>query len=364
MLPRPVGRLLRVLDVEGMRAVVVSPDPTSDAGGTERMCHQVVGILRRLGFEVMLVGPAEPGPRWVARHGGTLLWQGWAIRGVVRRIEPEPVLIVTVGPWGWPGARRPARVHVYASNLVRLAPFQSGRWHWRFRWGFLGGLAEALAARGATAVALSEQAAEDATRFYRARVAAVLALGVDTQLFRPRSRDSARRRLGLAPEGRYGLFVGRGEPGKGPEVALAACRRLGWELLAAGSRPVSGSRALGILPPEELAWAYAAADAVVLPTAYEGGGYVVAEALAAGVPVVTTPVGFARELGRRLPAYRPFLVPREVSEVSGALESVAAGGAVAAVAEARAVVLEEHSIAAFEGRWRDLLVQMRLRPEG
>lgn len=327
------------------------------------MCHQVVGILRRLGFEVMLVGPAELGPRWVARHGGTLLWQAWAVRGIVRRIEPEPNLVVTVGPWGWPGARRPARVHVYASNLLRLAPFQSGRWHWRVRWGLLAGLSEALAARGATAVALSEQAAEDAARLYRARVAAVLALGVDTQLFRPRDRDLARRRLGLAPDGRYGLFVGRGEPAKGPDVALAACRRVGWELLAAGVRPVSGSRALGILPPEEMAWAYAAADSVVLPTAYEGGGYVVAEALAAGVPVVTTPVGFARELGRRLPAYRPFLVTREVSEVAGALKIVAAGGAVGAVAQARAVVLEDHTIAAFEARWQDLLVQMRLLPE-
>lgn len=139
--------------------MVVSPDPTSDAGGTERMCRQVAAALRRLGFEVTLVGPGGPGPRWVARHGGTLPWQAWAVRGVVRRMQPEPDLIVTVGPFGWPGAREPTRVHVYVSNLLRLAPYQSGRWHWRARWALAAGLSEALAARGATAVAISEQAA-------------------------------------------------------------------------------------------------------------------------------------------------------------------------------------------------------------
>ncbi|MDQ3979081.1 MAG: glycosyltransferase [Actinomycetota bacterium] len=274
-------------------------------------------------------------------------------------MEPQPDLVVTVGPWGWPGGRRPTRVHVYVSNLLRLAPLQPGRWHWKVRWGLAAALSEGLAARGAIAVAISEQAAEDAARVYRARVEAVVALGVDTQLFRPREQALARRNLGLAPAGPYGLFVGRGEPSKGPDLALAACQRVGWELLSAGSRPVPGSRALGVLPAEELAWAYAAADAVVLPTAYEGGGYAVIEALAAGVPVVTTPVGLARELGRRVPTYRPLLVPRDVAALAGALESIAAGRAEAAVAEARAVVLEHYSLAAFEQRWRELLARIR-----
>ncbi|MDQ4097722.1 MAG: hypothetical protein M3144_07635, partial [Actinomycetota bacterium] len=108
------------------RAVVVSPDPTSDAGGAERMCNQLVGILARCGFDVTLVGPGGVGPAWLARHGGTLLWQAGAVRRTVRRMDPEPDIVVTVGPLGWAGSRRPRRVHVYVSNLLRLARHQGG----------------------------------------------------------------------------------------------------------------------------------------------------------------------------------------------------------------------------------------------
>ena len=324
------------------------------------MCHQVVGILQRLGFDVTLIGPSETAPNWVVHNGGTLLWQAGEVRRLVRKITPEPDLIVTVGCFGWPGRRRPSRVHIYVSNVLRLARHQSGSWHWRARWGLAGGIAEVLAARGATAVAMSEQAAADASRLYRVGRVRVLQPGVDTELFKPRDRSVARQRLGLAADGRYGLFVGRGEPGKGPDIALAACRRAGWELLVAGARPIPGSRALGVLSPEDLAWAYAGADAVVLPTAYEGWGYAVVEALAAGVPAVTTPVGWARELGRLVPSYRPLLVPRDVEAVAGALRVVGAGKAEAAVADARMLVLQEHTVAAYEGRWRELLVEIGL----
>ncbi|HEX2041557.1 MAG TPA: glycosyltransferase family 4 protein [Acidimicrobiales bacterium] len=350
------------LSAAARRAVVVSPDPNSSTGGTERVCRQVAEVLARAGFEVTLLGPGGPAPTWVARQGGTLLWQAGSFRRAVRRREPRPDLVITVGPWGWPGPRRPPRIHVYVSNLVRLARHQPARWHWRARWALASGLAEALAARGATAVAISEQTAEDARRLYRADVARVVHLGVDTELFRPRDRGEARRRLGLRADARYGLFVGRAEPAKGLAVALDACRQVGWELVAVGSGPVPGSRALGVLPPEELAWAYAAADAAVLPSAYEGWHMAVGEALAAGVPAVTTPVGWARELGRRVPAYRPFVVPRQAPAVAAALRRVEAGEAEEAVAAGRALVLAEHTAAAFERRWRDLLADMGLLP--
>ena len=322
------------------RAIVVSPDPANDTGGTERLCGYVARLLERRGFDVALVGPAGRGPRWIDRNGGSTLWQAGSARRAAQEVGAAD-LVVTFGWLGWPGRAGGRRVHVYVGNLVRLAPYQAGHWHWRLRWGAAAGLAEALSARGATVVAVSEQAAEDARRLYRARVAAILPLGVDTEMFRPHDRDEARRRFGLDLAARYALFVGRPEPGKGPDVAADACRRAGFVLLHAG----------GALSQEDLALAYAAVDATVLPTRYEGFGYVAVESLACGTPIVTTPTGWARELARDVPAYRPWLVPPEPDAVAAALTAVQD----APVEVARERVLASHTLAAFEARWAEVL---------
>ena len=332
------------------RAVVVSLNPDSDSGGTERFSRQVAHLLEKRGFDVALVGPG-PVPELVARQGGGALWQARSVRGHGEQAD----LVVTSGFLGWPGRSNGLRLHVFVGNMLRLARHMPGRWHWRARWAVAGGLAEALAARRAVVVAGSEQAAEDAARFYKARVQAVLPLGVDVDLFRPRDRAEARRRLGLRPDRRYGLFVGRGERGKGPEIALEGCRRTGFELVHAGARPVAGSHALGVLPPDELAWAYAAADAVVAPSHYEGFGYVAVEGLASGTPVVTTPTGWARELGRDVPQYRSLLVPPEPDAVASALVRIGSAPVAAATDAARRHVLEHNSLVAFERRWTEFL---------
>jgi len=208
-------------------AVVVSPNPRGVVGGTERFSEHVADLLGRLGFDVSITGPAPP-PGALARHGGAALWQARSARQTASAACPD--LVVTSGFLGWPGGWGGRRIHVFVGNTVRQARHIGGRWHWRLRWGLDGGLAEAMAARGAVVVAGSLQAAEDARRLYRARVDAVLGLGVDAELFRPRDRVEARRRFGLAQDRRYALFAGRGEPGKGPEVAVRACRGAGFEL--------------------------------------------------------------------------------------------------------------------------------------
>ncbi|HEX2119559.1 MAG TPA: glycosyltransferase family 4 protein [Acidimicrobiales bacterium] len=343
------------------RAVVVSPAPDNPVGGAERLCADVAGVLGRHGFDVTLVGPRGRGPAWLDRQGGSFLWQAASVRRATHALG-QAELVVTCGWLGWPGRAGGRRVHVYVGNLVRLAPDIGGYWHWRARWGAAGGLAEALSARGACAVATSEQAADDARRLYRARIAAVLEPGVDTDLFRPRDRLEARRRLGLAGDGRYALFVGRAEPGKGPGLAVEASRRAGLTLLATGARPVAGAIALGLLSRRELAWAYAAADAVVLPTRYEGFGYVAVESLACGVPIVTTPTGWARKLARDVPEYRPFLVPPDPESVTEALAGVRTAEAETAVELARHHVLAHHTLEAFEKRWTAWLAESGILP--
>lgn len=140
--------------------------------------------------------------------------------------------------------------------------------------------------------------------------------GVDHRVFYPGDRRAAREALGLPGDGPLVLFVGRIQPLKGPDIALAAFALLAvrlpdCRLLVVGgpSGPQgreesaflrAGTAAAGLegrvllhdpLPHPEIATAYRAADVVVVPSRSESFGLVAAEAQACGIPVVASAVG-------------------------------------------------------------------------
>jgi teichuronic acid biosynthesis glycosyltransferase TuaC len=113
--------------------------------------------------------------------------------------------------------------------------------------------------------------------------AAVLPCGFDASRFRPIPRAEARRRLGLDPDGRYLLFPA--DPAravKRHDLALEVAELAGAELLTTAE----------VDPARMPDWINAAA-AVLVTSDTEGFGLVALEALACGVPVLSTPVGIA-----------------------------------------------------------------------
>ncbi len=112
------------------------------------------------------------------------------------------------------------------------------------------------------------------------------------------------------------LAVGAVSPRKGYEVLVEALATLGgeaWRLVIAGAtdrNPDAATRLraaiarhgldaritlAGAVTDDELAALYAAADVFVMPSLYEGYGMVLAEAMARGLPIVTTTGGAAAE---------------------------------------------------------------------
>jgi UDP-glucose:(heptosyl)LPS alpha-1,3-glucosyltransferase len=134
----------------------------------------------------------------------------------------------------------------------------------------------------------------------------VIPNGVNLDEFHPQliadHRAAVRARLGLTDEDRVLLFVANEFPRKGLDTILEALARLGdprLTLLVVGRGDADAYRSrigqMGLTPqvrfiPGTTAVApyYAASDLFVFPTLYEPFGLVIIEALACGLPVVTS----------------------------------------------------------------------------
>jgi glycosyltransferase involved in cell wall biosynthesis len=144
---------------------------------------------------------------------------------------------------------------------------------------------------------------------------AVIRNGVDRDVFQPRDRLAARRKLGLAAENRIIVSVAALVPLKGIDRLIEAMRPLAQtqpqaRLYVIGEGPERAALTaritalslqdkvfmLGAKPQSELADWYAAADLFCLASEREGCPNVVIEALACGTPVVATDVGGVGEL--------------------------------------------------------------------
>lgn len=149
-------------------------------------------------------------------------------------------------------------------------------------------------------IANSALVRDEITRFYGypADRITVIPNGYDAPAVSPGLRARRRAELGLADDAFVALFAGSGWERKGLDVAVAATREApDVTLLVAGrGRPPAKAeprvRFLG--PRADLTPDFAAADVFVLPTLYDPFSNACLEALAAGLPVLTTNAnGFA-----------------------------------------------------------------------
>lgn len=202
--------------------------------------------------------------------------------------------------------------------------------------------------------------------------------GTDLQRFRPPQpgeRAALRAELGLAPDAEVALFLGTGYARKGLDPTLRALARLRpsrprLHLLVVGrdrrpDRWRALSHALGVdaavtwlgprPDPERL---YRAADVLVLPTAYDPAANSTVEALASGLPVVTSSTNGAGEIldaatGTVVPAP---VHPGDVAEALAAWLDRSGRPEVSAACRARAAQFPgEESCSAILDVYRELL---------
>ena len=126
--------------------------------------------------------------------------------------------------------------------------------------------------------------------------------GVEVERWQRGDREAQRAKWGLRPDEFLLLFAGSGWERKGLPFVIAALEKISdssLKLVVAGKgrsprNAPSGVRFVG--PMADLENAYAAADLFVFPPIYEPSANVVFEALAAGLPVVTSTCNGAAEV--------------------------------------------------------------------
>lgn len=139
---------------------------------------------------------------------------------------------------------------------------------------------------------------------------AVLPCGSDLSRFAPRERRESRGRLGLDPDEPVLFFpADPTRPEKRFDRARDVAGRTGAKLLTGGS-----------IPPDEMSDWINAANAVLIPSDYEGFGLACLESLACNVPVLSTPVGIAPHALEGLPdchceAFDPVVWARKAADL-------------------------------------------------
>jgi glycosyltransferase involved in cell wall biosynthesis len=194
----------------------------------------------------------------------------------------------------------------------------------------------------------------------------VVYLGADASAFAPRgNRLNVRGELGVPAEAPLFLHLGRSSPEKNQRRLLAIFARI-CSLLPSARLVIAGTgtadpegeiaaairdfglsdRALALGVRTDVPRLFEAADALLLPSLYEGLPIAVVEACAAGVPVLATDLGGVREIASRLALVR--YLPLNVSDDAWAAAASALPG------EAQQVRLRETATEAFRGSVFDL----------
>jgi glycosyltransferase involved in cell wall biosynthesis len=253
--------------------------------GTERYLEEMARALRRSPLidrvAVVVEGDAVPDGQWEVVHGNDL---SPAHVALAERLQARCVLTCHVAGWqnirqGWQTGRR--------GPVLRLG--QIGK-HIAMAW------EQACGIRGANAViAVSENGRRSLlvqAPWARGRIR-VIENGVNPRTFSPGGKGRG-----------YGLFVGRLEPVKCPQLAMAAFERLGLPLHIVGTgsmleelraRAPRNVSFLGAADEATLVSEYRGASVLVVTSQSEGYPLVVLEALSVGTPVISTRSFIARQ---------------------------------------------------------------------
>jgi len=306
----------------------------------EHFVRELIRGLEVRGYRTRVFHRGNSEPAWLAgRRGpvgkkiaGTLLGY-WVGRNAQRHMTEDVVAVIsnsTVGYFPLRFRRLLRRIHfchgTYRGQSEAIRPFISYGGYLYLKW-WDSMVLERFSSWRKLIIANSEQVRDEVLRFFGWN-SMVTWYPLDTRVFQPHDRSVARRVLGLPYERTIGLFAGNTQPTKGLpaiESLVRAFPSIYWVLAVVGDVPhglkeMPNVRIVQGVPHAQMPLLYSAADFSVCPSLYESFGYVVAEALACGTPVIASPGGASRLFLREAPMDR--LLVADANSVDGFLDAV------------------------------------------
>jgi len=328
-----------------------APDdwPMALIGATENPEQRPLGAWRELDFlgKKLLFSPivkdSEPNRR---RRIPLFLRFPLALRSAKFDLHNDVLIYHRIEPLAFasiPGKKKALIFHGDPCEMT--GPQSEARWRhipWLYR------KMESLAVRRADKIfAVSRRGVETLQKRYPSRKEDILfqPVWLDGEAFHPaedkeKVRAQVAERYGLQPDGRFVLFAGRWEKQKNPLLAIEAFAQLAEterdvHLLMVGEGGLRAEMAqrirhlyldgqahlLGPLPSDRLAEAMQASCALLMSSYFEGMPILALEALACGLPIVSTNVG---EIPAILQDGRSGCIARDFSPpaLAGALRDV------------------------------------------
>ena len=276
--------------------------PHEEGSGVERFVYQISEVLRAKGFSVEVLhahtdGLVSPMLRKFRP------WVAWRIGRSINKRSDKSDLILCNGYFSWNARRERSLVVYHGTEIGRATHMLTSTGPTKkILVRTVGSWLDRRAGRGRTVVAVSQAVAGEIERCYGHRVDHVIPNAVDLSLFSPRpARESIREGFGLPIDKLLVLFVGPPDPRKGLRILTESVGpNLGVDthlvLRTSVDEAPRNSTVIGRLSIEDLARLYSACDALVLPSDYEGCSITLAEALASGLPAITSNVGSAMDL--------------------------------------------------------------------
>jgi len=303
---------------------ILTAEPPEGGGGVEHAVREMMSVLNAQGYQTEVFHRGNSEPAWLAKRSGPvgkkvagMLVGYWVGRNAQRHMTEDVAAVISNSDVGYyPLHRNPPfkGIHfyhgTYRGQSEAIRPFITRAGYLYLKW-WNSMVLERLSGRKKLVLTNSEQVSDEIWQFFGQKSVAVW-LPIDTKRFRPLDMAESRAALGLATGKPVGIFVGSTHPMKGFPVVEWLIERLPevhWILALRGNSPESHRAMPNVtllqdVPHDRLPILYSAADFSVCPSLYEPFGYVAAEALACGTPVIASPGGASRLFLREPPMNR------------------------------------------------------------